>query len=221
MYENLGIPTPRWQIYRTSDVTAPRPDFEAERYVVKPNNSSASWGIHHSTDWEDLRPVVKELLADNHDVIVEEYIPGIDVTVPSIGAGKPWILYPMKNPSEDELNIVTYEQKRGMKGGSSIDKFIRHDQFPELYDYTIKCNSMIWPYDYARFDYRITPEGKVYAFEYNMSCNLGSNRAIVQSAKMMGYDQVDIVESVLANSIERQRLMFERACRGENHRWEM
>ena len=221
MYRDLGIPTPQWQIYRTSDSSAPHPDFEAERYVIKPNNSSASWGIRHSKDWDDLKPHVTALLQDNHDVIVEEYIPGMDITVPCVGAGDPWILYPMKNPSHDELNIVTYEQKRGFEGGSSIELFNRHEQFQELYSYTEKLNSMIWPYDYARFDYRIDPDGKVWALEFNMSCNLGAGRAVVQSARLLGYQQADIVESVLANSLERQRVMFEAICAGKQIRYEM
>lgn len=221
LYRDIGIPTPRWQIYRTSDLSAPAPDFEAERYVVKPNNSSASWGVTHGTNWDELRPQVVELLRDNHDVIVEEYVPGVDVTVPSIGAGKPWILYPMLNPAHDDLNIVTYEQKRGFKGGSSIEVFDRREEFPELVDYTKQINSYIWPYDYGRFDYRIEPNGKVWALEFNLSCNLGSGRAIVQSARALGYDQIDIVESVIANSLERQRVMFEATCRGERIRWKM
>lgn len=221
MYSQLGIPTPDWQIYRTSDISAPKPDFEAERYVVKPNNSSASWGIAHSTDWDELRPHVKRLLEDNHDVIVEAFVPGVDVTLPVVGAGKPWILYPMLNPAADGLNIVTYEQKRGFKGGSSIELFADKDKFPELIDYTKQVNSYIWPYDYGRFDYRIEPNGKVWALEFNLSCNLGSGRAIVQSAKALGYTQQDIVESVMANSLERQRVMFEAVCAGKQIRWEM
>ncbi|WND03406.1 ATP-grasp domain-containing protein [Temperatibacter marinus] len=221
LYGQLGIPTPRWQIYRTSDLSAPAPSFEADRYVVKPNNSSASWGINHGTDWDDLRPFVQELLRNNHDVIVEEYVPGEDVTVPSVGAGRPWILYPMLNPSQDDLNIVTYEQKRGFKGGSSIELFKEREAFPELVEYTKKCNTMIWPYDYGRFDYRIEPNGKVWALEFNLSCNLGQGRAIVESAKELGFSQQDIVESVLANSVERQRVMFEAVCNGEQIRWQM
>lgn len=221
LYGQLNIPTPKWQIYRTSDLTAPPPSFEADRYVVKPNNSSASWGVHHGTDWDELRPCVIELLSNNHDVIVEQYVPGEDVTVPSVGAGKPWILYPMLNPSQDALNIVTYEQKRGFKGGSSIEYFADHPNFPELIDYTKKCNSMIWPYDYGRFDYRIEPNGKVWALEFNLSCNLGQGRAIIESAKTLGVSQQDIVETVLANSLERQRLMFEAICSGNQIRWEM
>ncbi|PCI60133.1 MAG: phosphoribosylglycinamide synthetase [Kordiimonadales bacterium] len=221
MYQNLDIATPQWQIYRTCDHSAPRPSFEAERYVIKPNNSSASWGIDHGTDWDALRPVVQKLLRDNHDVIVEEYVPGVDVTVPCIGAGKPWILYPMLNPASDDINIVTYAQKRGFEQGSSIELMEDHGKFPELIDHTKRVNEFIWPYDYGRFDYRIEPNGKVWALEFNLSCNLGSQRAICQSAKALGYSQQDIVESVLANSLERQRTVFEKICRGEHLRWEM
>ncbi|GHF11865.1 hypothetical protein GCM10017044_02150 [Kordiimonas sediminis] len=221
MYRDQGIPTPRWQIYRTSSLEALVPSFEAERYVVKPNNSSASWGIAHSENWDDLKPHVIELLKDNHDVIVEEFVPGVDVTVPVIGAGKPWILPPMLNPSQGDLNIVTYEQKRGFQGGSSIEVFEDAAKYPELIDYTKTSNSMIWPFDYGRYDYRIEPNGKVWALEFNLSCNLGSNRAIIQSAKSLGYEQVDIVESVLANAIERQRVMFEAVIRGEQIRYKM
>lgn len=221
LYQNLGIPTPRWQIYRTSDLSVPAPAFKAERYVIKPNNSSASWGIFHDTDWEALRPVVRELLLDNHDVIVEEYIPGTDVTVPVVGAGYPWVLFPMENSAGDPLNMVTYAHKRGFREGSSIRPFAEHRNYPELIGFTRQINNMIWPYDYGRFDYRITPDGKVFALEYNISCNLGSNRAIVQSANLLGYQQKDIVESVLANSLERQRAMFERAVEQKSLRWEM
>lgn len=221
MFHSLGIPTPQWQVYRSNELDFCPPLFEADRYVVKPNNCSASWGVYHSTSWKDLEPCVRQLLAANHDVIVEEYIPGVDVTVPVLGAGIPWILYPMANLSSDDLGIVSYGQKRGFDPGSSIQFFKDYEKHFELIEYTKKINNMIWPFDYGRFDYRITPSGKIYAFEYNLSCNLGSNRAICQSAKLLGYEQVDLVESILANSLERQRVQFENVIENKEVFWEI
>ncbi len=219
MYRDQGIPTPQWQIYRTANQSAPTPDFKAERYVVKPNNSSASYGLAQGTDWEELKPQVLALLAENHDVIVEEYVPGIDVSVPVVGAGKPWILYPMMNPATEGEFVVTYEQKRGFASVPPIEFFKDHAKYPALVDYTKRINAMVWPYDYARFDYRIDPTGKVWGFEFNVSCNLGAKRAICQSAKLLGYEQSDIVESVIANSLERQRFIFEAALEGRKIRY--
>jgi D-alanine-D-alanine ligase len=39
--------------------------------VVKPNASSASWGVEILDDWDEARAHAEQLLAAGHDVILE------------------------------------------------------------------------------------------------------------------------------------------------------
>ena len=65
-----GIPTAAWSLFRRGapvDVARCPP---ARRWVIKPNNSSASWGIRDAHDRIELARAIAEVLALDHDAIV-------------------------------------------------------------------------------------------------------------------------------------------------------
>jgi D-alanine-D-alanine ligase len=57
----------------------------AERYVAKPNASSASWGVAAATSWDELRAEIARIHGEGHDALVEPFLRGIDVEIPVIG----------------------------------------------------------------------------------------------------------------------------------------
>jgi D-alanine-D-alanine ligase len=58
-----GLPTAPWAIYRrgapVEAATCPR----ADRLVIKPNASSASWGVQDATDWAGVAAAVADIHA--------------------------------------------------------------------------------------------------------------------------------------------------------------
>ena len=63
----------------------------------------------------------------------------------------------------------------------------------------------IWPFDFGRFEFKYSPEtGEFNFIELNMSCNLWSKKTVANSWRTLGYDHVDLIETILAGSMLRQ-----------------
>jgi len=206
-----GVPTAPWVVQRRGGAPPAAPTFTSERLVVKPNASSASWGVRVVDDWRHAVEHAAGLQAEGHDVIVEPWLPRLDVAVPVIGGrGGPWLLPPMAYAPDDPARVRSYEEKRNLVTAAAdplapvecpalvarLESHV-HALLPEL-----------WPFDYGRFEFRHDPTtGDAWFMEVNLSCNLWSRKTISRSAATLGIDHAALVEGILAHSLARQGLI--------------
>lgn len=208
-----GVPTADWKLYRQNDSNLQPPGFGAERLVVKPNASSASWGIGIFESWDPAVEQIRWLHGQGHDAIVEAWVPLVDIGVPVIGthAGRPWLLPPMLYRPADPYEVRTYEEKRGLAGGDQLDPLQPVDDpqlIARLRSATAPLLNEFWPFDYGRFEFRFDPATDQISFmEVNLSCNLWSRKTISRSARTLGLSHRDTVETIVAHSLGRQRLI--------------
>jgi len=210
-----GVPTMDWVIMRRGGLPVQQP-FSAERLVVKPNASSASWGIAVVDDWEAARHHAAELHAAGHDVLVEQWAPLYDIAVPVIGGrfGAPWILPPMIYLPEDPHHLRNYEEKRGLAGAVNRLDPLEPVGDPALLaglrQMTERILPELWPFDYGRLEFRYDPvSGALRFMEVNLSCNLWSRKTISRSAATLGIDHAALVETIVAHSLARQGLIVD------------
>ena len=202
-----GVPTTDWAIHRRGQGPVEAPPFAWERLVVKPNASSASWGVEILDRWEEARAHAEQLLASGHDVILEPEAPLIDIAVPVVGADGPWLLPPMAYRPEGPGGPRRYEEKRGLVE-TAEDRLEAVDD-PELagrlHAAVRRLLPELWPFDYGRFEFRYDPATGDLAFmEVNLSCNLWSRKTISRSASSIGVGHARLVETILAHSLLRQ-----------------
>ena len=208
-----GVPTMDWESCRIGTPAPVHPPFSAERYVVKPNASSASWGVGLFDDWQEARGHVDGLHAQNHDAIIEAWAPEIDVAVPVVGARGPWVLPAMAYRPEDDRLLRSYEEKRGLVAVHDDPLMAVDDPLlvKRLERQTRSLMLELWPFDYGRFEFRVNPAtGDVRFMEVNLSCNLWSKKTISRSAATLGVDHETLVETILAHSLARQGLLGSR-----------
>ncbi len=128
---DAGIPTAPWAVYRKGAPVLEGKCPKAERYVIKPNNSSASWGVGDAHDWAGVAEAVHRIHTDpangGQDAIVEPFIEGSDVEVPVITIdGEPQILPMLIFRQSDPSHLRTYYEKRDLVDRSqkySLDPF--------------------------------------------------------------------------------------------------
>jgi D-alanine-D-alanine ligase len=210
---HLGVPVTEWACVRRGQGPVERLSFPWERLVVKPNASSASWGVRVLDDWSEAQAHAEGILAAGHDVILEPWAPLIDVAVPVIGAEGPWLLPPMGYFPEEPGRLRSYEEKRGLAGSGGNDEDpLRLIDDPELVrrlqEETAKLVRELWPFDYGRFEYRFDPAtGDLRFMEVNLSCNLWSKKTISRSARSLGLGHGELVETILAHSLKRQAVV--------------
>jgi D-alanine-D-alanine ligase len=209
---HLGVPVTEWTCLRRGQCPVEPPPFAWERLVVKPNASSASWGVRVLDDWASAKAHAEDILASGHDVILEPWAPLIDVAVPVIGAQGPWLLPPMGYFPNEPGRLRSYEEKRGLAGEAADEDPLRLIDDPRLTARlraeTAKLVGELWPFDYGRFEYRFDPAtGDLRFMEVNLSCNLWSRKTISRSARSLGLGHSELVETIVAHSLKRQGLV--------------
>ena len=204
-----GVATPDSEIYRLGGNHKAEPDFPWGKLVVKPNASSASWGVKMLDSWAEAVDHMEWLYDEGaHDVLVERYFDGIELAVPVVGdaAGRPVYLPVMKYTSDDDDRLRTYEEKRGLVPSTEGFKpFYEKDLCDLVIGEVEKMMPEIWPFDYGRFEFKVNPTTMQSTFiEVNMSCNLWSQKTLSLSWQSLGLSHEELVETILVHSLIRQ-----------------
>jgi D-alanine-D-alanine ligase len=209
--ERSGVPTAPWAIYRRGAPVEEEYCPEAERLVIKPNASSASWGVQDATDWGGVVNAVADIHAQGHDAIVEPFLNGSDVEVPVITIGDPIVLPMLIFQQADPTHLRTYYEKRDLVGRANkywLDPFDDPEWTPVIADLTRKLFREFRPFDYGRFEFRLDRErGEAQFLEVNLNCNLWSEKVFGQAAKLAGLTQAELIETILADSLKRNGLI--------------
>lgn len=207
-----GVPTAPWAIYRRGAPLDAALCPRAERLVIKPNASSASWGVHDATDWNGTLQAIAEIQENGHDAIVEPFLDGSDVEVPVITCGgSPAILPMMLFEQADPTHLRTYAEKRDLVEREQkyrLVPFSDSEFADEIAAHTRAMAGVFFPFDYGRFEYRLDPNtGTLNFLEVNLNCNLWSEKVFGRSAEMLGWSQLDLIETILAESLMRHGLV--------------
>ncbi len=206
-----GLPTAPWAIFRRGAAIDPASVPRAGRYVIKPNASSASWGISAASDWAGVRDAVLQLHDEGHDAIVEPFIPGHDIEVSVITLdGAPFILPTQIVEQEDPHYLRTYQEKRNLVGGQAYE--IRPLLDPQVRAEAERMARELMgefvPFDYGRFEFRLDiATGAVRFMEVNLNCNLWSKKTIAMAAGQIGWSHAELIETILTESLDRHGLI--------------
>jgi D-alanine-D-alanine ligase len=207
-----GVPTAPWAIYRRGAPIIHDPCPRAERLVIKPNASSASWGVRDATNWNETRIAIEEIQSEGHDALVEPFLDGSDVEVPVIHCGGlPTIMPMMLFEQTDPSHLRTYQEKRDLVEREQkyrLVPFEGSEWAPKIAEYTKMMASIFFPFDYGRFEFRLDERsGKLHMLEVNLNCNLWSQKVFGKSAELAGWSHADLIETILCESLMRQGLI--------------
>ena len=210
-----GVPTAPWAIYRRGGVIDPSTCPKGERFVIKPNASSASWGVQDATDWPGVSRAIESVHEDGHDAIVEPFIEGSDVEVPVITCGgKPAIMPMMLFKQADPAHLRTYYEKRDLVEREQkyqlvpFDESVNVEAAQKITELTRRLADVFFPFDYGRFEFRYDERtGDVNFLEQNLNCNLWSQKVFGKSAELAGWTHNELIETILCEGLLRHGLI--------------
>lgn len=211
---HAGVPTAPWFCYRRGAPVREEdcPPAANGRWVIKPNASSASWGISDAHDWQSALNAIADIHGQGHDAIIEPYLDGYDVQVAFITiAGAPVQLPMLWYEREDTQRLWTYYEKRDLIQNTEKSALKRFDdpQFaPRIADFAARVAHEFVPFDYGRIEFRFDPqEGAINFIEINLNCNLWSEKVVAKAAAQAGFSHADLLETILAEAWRRNALM--------------
>jgi D-alanine-D-alanine ligase len=207
-----GIPTAPWAIYRRGAPVEQSKCPAGERLVIKPNASSASWGVQDAHDWAGVEAAVADIHSQGHDAIVEPFLNGSDVEVPVITIdGEPVIMPMMLFEQADPTHLRTYYEKRDLVDRAQKYQLVPFDEsalMPQIAEHTRAMAEEFRPFDYGRYEFRVDLEsGTINFLEVNLQANLWSQKVFGRSAALAGLSQSQLIETILCESLGRHGLL--------------
>ena len=194
--------------------------------IVKPNAEGSSKGIDARSvvrDRADLRPRVEEWLERYPEgVLVEEFIPGVDVTVPFIEGISPrtgGVLEPAGyrfGHASDEGSIYDYDRKNVAYDSVLVEV---PAPLPEPVRRRLKRDARVvfealGVRDFGRADFRVTAAGHSVFLEVNALPSLEPGASIYASAAVTGFaSEPDVLDAIIRSAMRRHGIALPRRRR--------
>jgi D-alanine-D-alanine ligase len=211
-----GITTPKFQVFLPEEKVIADVSL-AYPLIVKPSHEDASVGIGEKSvvyNLNELRKRVRYIFLEfEQPALVEEYIAGRELNVAIVGNKKP-ILLPISEIdfsglTDDMHRIVSYDAK-WMHGTVAYDGTqgvcpakLTDVQEHAIKDIALRCYRILGCRDYARIDFRMTPEGVPYVLEINPNPDISDDAGFARSAKAYGFTFPQVVGKIVESALER------------------
>ncbi len=191
IFFNNNIMVPNGNIFNNNEIKI-KENFDRP-YILKPISEGSSVGIKLIKEDTDIR----EILNENYsDYLVEEYIPGFDLTVGIID-GKAIGMIEVHT----EKDIYDYEYKyKNNKTKYTVPNHLDKSLLEQINLYSEKAYSLINCKGIARVDFRIninSKKHKVYLLEINTQPGLTENSLFPKIAKNSGIEFPDLIDWVV------------------------
>ncbi|HWB11290.1 MAG TPA: hypothetical protein VG826_18825 [Pirellulales bacterium] len=219
-----GLPTPRWQV--VNGATIGRFSL-AWPVIVKPAHEDASLGIEQSSVVVNRRQLgarVREVQARyGRDALLEEYVPGREVSVALIRSLRLTTLPPIEfcfDVPDGGWPILTYDAK-WQPGSADYERSwaVYGAALPAGLLQQINCLSLqafrlLGCRDYARVDFRIAGNGQPYLLEVNPNPDLGPTACFCGALRSAGISPADWLVDLVRTA---QRRGQKGTARGVRH----
>lgn len=167
---------------------------------VKPNESGSSFGVTKVNDIKHLNDAVKNALSESDEVIVEQYIKGIELTCGMVKTSTQEIIFPITEVVSKK-DFFDYEAKYtpGMSDeitpariSNDIADGVRNIS-SVIYN-ALNCRGIV------RIDY-IFSENDLYFLEVNTVPGMSENSIVPKQIREMGLSPADIYKIIIEEAI--------------------
>ncbi|RPI75650.1 MAG: D-alanine--D-alanine ligase, partial [Ignavibacteriales bacterium] len=201
LFQHYNIRTPDWIAvnpeYNLSSLKSEIKNKLKFPCVIKPNDQGSTVGLTICSNENEVDEAVKLALQFSNKALIEEFIPGRELTVAILDNE----VYPVLE-IKPKHNLYDYECKYtpGMSEYEVPAKI--SDEISEtLKKSALAAFKALGCEGYARIDYRLSPENKEYCLEINTLPGMTSTSLVPKMAKAAGISFEDIVDRIVKISL--------------------
>lgn len=204
-----GLRTPAFQVFCTpDDELDERLEFPL---VVKPATGLCSCGVYHVSDTHELCNRVEQVMQSYHsEVLVEEFVPGQDLTVPILVQQCPIALpiverhfYQLDDPVGKGRGAVPEHPRSTLAETSSFPSDLSPEVFTALPKLAVEAFVALGLRYFARLDFRVNETGIPYFLEANHKPDLTENGLFAQSARRLGIRYQELIDDLLQMVLDK------------------
>jgi D-alanine-D-alanine ligase len=222
-----GIDTPRSRLVVPDDLRRMR-DMAALGLafpvIVKPNYEGSSKGIGDDAVARDGRAMAellpKALRKYPEGVLVEEFVPGTDLTVPFIeGLGDEGVLLPVGyivDPGvRSRFNLYDYRLKSSDSSHVQVrcPPDLPRDMVARVRAISKQALRILGVRDLGRVDFRVGEDGRIYLLEVNALPSLERGASLFAAVAREGRDYEGAIGAIVASAARRQGLVVPAGAR--------
>ena len=200
LMQEAGIPTPKGFCLRKSDLPK-LPEAFGFPCVVKPCCGGSSVGVTIAQNESEYKKAVQTAFSYEDEIIIEEYIKGLELSCGIIeGKALPII----------EIKPLTgfYDYKNKYQPGLTLEicpAEISEDCAKTIQTYTEKLYQALYLSVYARIDFLLTDDNKIYCLEANTLPGMTRTSLLPQEAAAVGINFNQLCEKIISLSLKEKR----------------
>lgn len=171
-------------------------------FVIKPNREGSTVGLSIVKQADETELALKQAYESDEYILVEQFIDGMELTVPVIGKMNEEKAFPVIEivPKNE---IYDYESKY-TDGGSEhiIPARISNSLTEEIKQHAVKAHQVLGCETYSRVDFLLTDDGIPYILEVNTLPGMTPTSLFPNSAKQEDLNYDDMIETLVQLTIQ-------------------
>lgn len=202
LFDKFAIPTPKWFSFNNSEMTSEDVAIKIENElgypaIIKPNDQGSTVGLSICRNKNDVKQALSLAKDYSEKILVEEFIPGRELTVGVLGDE---VLPVLEIKPKHE--IYDYE----CKYTSGMSEYIVPADIPEnianeLQKVSLVAFKSLECEGYARIDFRLSAENKFYLLEINTLPGMTSLSLVPKMAKAIGMSFEQLIDKIIQLSL--------------------
>ncbi|MBN2709939.1 MAG: D-alanine--D-alanine ligase [Calditrichaceae bacterium] len=195
-----NLPTPKAYILDRPDASRKKMKRLTFPQVVKPNDQGSTVGLSIVNNYDDLEKAIDTAFKYSSKVIIEEYIPGREITV---GIVKSRTLPAIE--IKPKHNFYDYECK--YKTGMSeyeVPAKLDDELTQNLHNLAFKAHTALGCSGYSRVDFRVNEAGEPFILEINTLPGMTPTSLVPKAAKAAGINFNTLIEMIIEEALDKQ-----------------
>lgn len=191
-----GVPTAPWSLWRAGD---PIPSSVRLPSIVKPSRVGSTVGLSLVHTEQELAPALQGALAFDDEVLVEDFLPGKELTVGVLG-DRALAVGEIRTRGE----VFDFESK--YQPGAATEIFpaeIPNELAERCRDLALRTHHCLKLRDMSRIDFRLDESGDVFCLEANTLPGMTRTSLLPQSAAASGLSFADLCRLLVEMALDR------------------
>lgn len=201
--QHFGVSTPSWIIADINEKDySEYPQKIKNQFgypcIIKPNDQGSSVSLTVCKSDADVIPAIKLALQFSDKALIEEFIPGRELTVAVLdGAALPILEIVPKS------GLYDYESKYTSGKSEYIVPAPMPDEVRiDIQNQAVKAFNAVGCKCYSRIDFRLTKENKAFCLEINTLPGMTSLSLVPKAAAAAGISFLELIDRIVQNAVK-------------------
>jgi len=198
--QNSQIPTPPFAVLEERDEMVSDSPF-GYPVVVKPSSQGSTIGTYIVKSRSELIPAISDAFKFDHQILLEAFIPGRELTVGILGAEALPVLEIVPRSGFYDFHAKYTQGETEYLCPAPMD----NDLSEKIRELALNAHRALGCRDFSRVDFRLREDCQPFCLEINTIPGMTDTSLLPKAARIQGIEFPDLVERILLMALFRDR----------------